>query len=254
MAQPLTLVHREESGIEIITLNRPDKRNALNIQMMKELCTHFEKANQDHSIRVIILKAEGPVFCAGLDLQEATNASKEEESAQLVAHVLRAILDCPAVTIAAVHGAAIGGGAGLMTAFDFVVAAEGVHISFPEVRRGLVPAHIAVILMRQLAGRHMRELLLLGEAVDAKRALEIGLVTKVAPLAQLQNVALQLAQQVLLGAPGAERKTKKLLDILYPTRLSEDFLKTMPFHIEARQSPEAKEGLQAFLTKREPRW
>lgn len=250
----LVLVNKELPGITVLTMNRPEKRNALNVPLMKELCNQFEKAAQDHSVRVIVLQANGPAFCAGLDLHEAILPAAEEESAQFVAHTLRAVYECPAVTIAAVQGAAVGGGAGLMAAFDFVVATEKTQMGFPECRRGLVAAQIAPLLLRQLNGRKVRELLLLGELLDAQQALQIDLINRVVPETELLPEALKLAQEILLSAPGALRKTKKMLDNLYSSSLSADLLKVMPIHMEARQSPEAAEGVRAFFEKRDPRW
>lgn len=255
MKQSLVLLHQEEKGIILLTLNRPEKRNALNIALMKELCKCFESLAQDHSVRAVILYGE-PVFCAGLDLQEAMNPtpSVEEESAQMVSHLLRAVYDCPAITFAAVQGAAMGGGAGLMAGFDYVIAAENTRIGFPEIKRGLVPAQIAPILIRQIEGRFVRELLLLGEVIDPERALFMGLINKVVPEKELLSSAKTVAREMLKGAPGALKRTKKLLDLLNPTRLSDDLMKVMPFHMEARQSAEAREGLRAFLEKRDPNW
>src|SRR5512147_736213 len=116
MNKPLVLINKESDGVVFLTLNRPEKRNALNIPLMRELCHHLEQASKDHSIRVIILHGD-PVFCAGLDLHEAMDPAVEEESAQMISRILHAVYECPAVTIAAVQGAAIGGGAGLMAAF-----------------------------------------------------------------------------------------------------------------------------------------
>ena len=248
------VIREEEKGILFLSLNRPEKRNALNIALLKEICHCYEEAAKNHAIRAIIIKGEGPIFCSGLDLEEAMDIKVEEESAQFMSHALRAVYDCPALTIAAVHGAALAGGAGLMAACDFTIATESTHFAFPEVKRGLVAAQIASILLRQLSGRHVRELLLLGEMINAEQAVSMGLINKIVPEDSLQNAAYALAKTALRNAPGAMRKTKHVIDILSATPLSDDLMKVMPFHLEARQSPEAKEGMRAFLEKRDPAW
>ncbi len=124
MSETLVKTEAVREAITVLTLNRPDKRNALNIALMDTLCDALEKLNRDASTRVVILQGAGPVFCAGLDLREAQDVSKAHESAELVAKLLLTVRQSTAVTIAAVHGAAIAGGAGLMSACDFAVASR----------------------------------------------------------------------------------------------------------------------------------
>src|SRR5438874_9879988 len=131
----LITTDQREEGITILTLNRPAKRNALNADLMEACSEAFESLAQDQTQRVVILRGEGPVFCAGLDLEEAFLPDNAERTARLVARVLRAIYQVPQVTIAAGQGAAIAGGAGLMAACDVVVAAQEWRLGFPAVRR-----------------------------------------------------------------------------------------------------------------------
>lgn len=254
MVEPLILLNKAEEGITILTLNRPQKRNALNIALMRELCSHFESAQKDHSVRVLILNGTGPAFCSGIDLKEICEPHLEEESALLITKSLTLIYQLPCVTVAAVHGAAIAGGAGIMSACDLVIAASDLQCGFPEVKRGLVPAQISAVLHRQLSWRSLRELLLLGEIVDANHAKSLGLINKIVPPAELMPEALRQAEKVLKGAPRAIRETKKLLNQLYPIDFEEDLNITTPYHHRARKSEEAIEGAKAFLEKREPRW
>ena len=157
----ITTEQREE-GITILTLNRAAKRNALNAILMETCSEALESLAQDKRQRVVILRVEGPVFCAGLDLEEAFLPDNAERTARLVARLLRAVYQLPQVTIAAVQGAAIAGGAGLMSACDVVVATQDARIGYPEVRRGLVAALVMSLLHRQVRERDARELLLLG--------------------------------------------------------------------------------------------
>src|SRR5689334_6865755 len=179
MHSSLITTEQREEGITILTLNRPAKRNALSADLMEACSEAFESLSQDQTQRVIILRGEGPVFCAGLDLEEAFLPENAERTARLVARVLRAVYQVPQVTIAAVQGAAIAGGAGLMSACDLVVATPETRIGYTEVRRGLVAALVMTLLHRQVRERDARELLLLGDLIFAERAKEMGLVSRV---------------------------------------------------------------------------
>lgn len=254
MTSSKVLVNKEHPGITILTLNRPEKRNALSVALLKEFCIRIDEAQQDPTIRVILLSGAGPVFCAGLDLQEVNDPLKEEESAHLITDSLKKLYELSKVTIAAVHGAALAGGAGVMSACDFVVAASDVRCGFPEVRRGLVPAQVSAILHRQLSWRHVRELLLLGEIMDADQAKALGLINKIVPPTQVMAEALKYAQIVQKGAPGAIKETKRLLEELYPDTLEHALTLTTPYHHASRRSKEAVEGTRAFFEKRDPLW
>lgn len=254
MNEVLVLLEHPHPGVAILALNRPKKRNVLNISLMKAFCEKIEALQNDPSMRVVILTGAETAFCAGMDLYEAADASVEEESALWISHSLRAIYHSPLVTIAAVHGAAIGGGAGLAAACDIVIAAEGTLYGFPEVQRGLVPAQIATFLKRQLGWHQLRELLLLGELVDIKYAQSLGLINHIVPPGALMSEALKWACKALKGAPGAVRMTKQLLTALDHPTIDEELLAAMSYHLEARHSPEAREGIQAFFEKRLPRF
>jgi len=159
------------------------------------------------------------------------------------------------ITIAAVHGSAIAGGAGLMSACDFVVAAGDAKFGYPKVRRGFVPALIMTFLRRQLRERDGRELLLLGKTFDAAHAHAIGLINwVVADSATLDLEVTTLISSLLQGAPGALTDTKELLAELWPSPVAEDLGKAHAHHLTARNSAEAREGVAAFLEKRAPNW
>lgn len=248
------LVSEVEKGILLISLNRPEKRNALNIPLLNQFCQVMEKIQKDLSIRVVIFNGTGPVFCSGLDLKEISMSHDEEESAALLTRTLKLVYESPFVTMAAVHGAAIAGGAGLMAACDIVVASSDLQCGFPEVRRGLVAAQITAILHRQITWRNLREMLFLGEVFDAEKGMFFGLINRIVPPEQLMQATLQLAYEVLRGAPNAVRESKHLLANLTHCDLDEDLKISTPFHHRARHSKEAAEGARAFLEKREPVW
>jgi methylglutaconyl-CoA hydratase len=241
-------------GIASITLNRPDRRNALNAALLEALCEAIGAAEHQRSKRVLILRGAGPVFCAGLDLKEALDETAAEHNSQLVLKSLRSIARSRLISIAVVQGAAMAGGAGLMSACDFALAADDARIGFPEVHRGLVAALVMCFVARNVPGRHVRSLLMLGHSVDAKRAEAIGLVNEAIPVAQLDERATRLAADLLTAAPAALEHTKALLERFSPWDLSEDLDAALRHHMQARSSLEAREGLLAFLEKRPPMW
>jgi methylglutaconyl-CoA hydratase len=248
------LIDNSDPAIAILTLNRPDKRNALSIELIEAITRAINDAHRDLNRRVVILRGEGPVFCAGLDLKEASDPQKAHGSAVGLCEMYKAICASPLVTIAQAHGVAMGGGAGIVGACDFAVASEDFRLAYPEVHRGLVAALVTTLLRRQLNDRQVRELVLLGKSVDAQSALELGLVNRVVPPARLIDAALELATEACKGAPGAIARSKKLLDDLANRPISLDLNRSIDYHLNARNSAEAAEGVAAFLEKRPPRW
>ncbi len=254
MNSPLVSTQQPGAGITVVTLNRPAKRNALNAALMEACAITFESLAGDRTQRVIILRGEGPVFCAGLDLEDAFAPDNAERTARLVARLLCAVYQMPQVTIAAVQGAAIAGGAGLMSACDVVVATREARIGYTEVRRGLVAALVMTLLHRQVRERDARELLLLGDLISAERACEMGLISRVVAEGKLMDESLALARTALQGAPEAIAHTKKVLDELWPSSFNQELDETLLHHLSARDSGEAREGVAAFLEKRSPKW
>jgi methylglutaconyl-CoA hydratase len=251
---PVILVEKESPQISIITLNRPERRNALTIELLTELCEAINGASDQPEQRVLILRGAGAAFCTGLDLKEAADQTKAHETAEMVANTLVAISQTRLVTVAAVHGAAVAGGAGIMSACDFVVAAEGTKIGYPEVRRGLVAGLVMTFLCRQVGERNLRELLFSGELIDAGRAKEIGLVNRVVAAGDVMNEAQKFAASVLQGAPGALAQTKRLVEELWWQSVKGDIDIALKYHMQARESDEAREGIAAFNEKRKPNW
>src|SRR3954453_5612174 len=176
---PVVLIEKQTPQITLLTLNRPERRNALTFELLSELNAAIKIASDQPEERVIVLCGAGAAFCTGLDLKEAADQTKAHATAEMVANTLIAICQTRLTTIAAVHGAAVAGGAGIMSACDFVVAAQGTKIGYPEVRRGLVAGLVMTFLRRQVGERNIRELLFGGEIIDAQHAKEIGLVNRV---------------------------------------------------------------------------
>lgn len=251
---PVVLVEKLTPQITVLTLNRPERRNSLTIELLNELCAAIKVASDQPNERILILRGAGAAFCTGLDLKEAQHESKAHATAEMVARALVDLSQTRLVTIAAVHGAAVAGGAGLMSACDYVVAAEGTKIGYPEVRRGLVAGLVMTFLRRQVRERELRELLLAGELIDAARAREIGLVNRVVPKDDLMSEAQKFADRVLQGAPNAVVQTKRLIEELWSSAVKEDVDLALKHHMQARESAEAREGIAAFNEKRPPNW
>ena len=250
---PLVLVEKRTPQITLVTLNRPERRNALTIEMLTELTGAINVVSDEPPQRILILRGAGAAFCTGMDLKAATSQNPHA-MAELVAKTLLTLSQTRLLTIAAVHGAAVAGGAGIMSACDFVVAAEGTKIGYPEVRRGLVAGLVMTFLRRQIGERNMRELLLGSALIDAQRAKEIGLVNRVVAQDDLMSEAQKFADAVLQGAPGALEQTKRLIEELWWRPVREDVDLALNYHVQARESSEAREGIAAFNEKRPPNW
>src|SRR3954465_1091351 len=252
---PVVLVEKKSPHVTMLTLNRPERRNALSLQLLSELISAIKMASDQAEERILILRGAGVAFCTGLDLKEASDHNKAHATADLVAQALITLSQTRLVTIAAVHGAAVAGGAGLMSACDYVVAAAKTKIGYPEVRRGLVAGLVMTFLRRQLRERDIRELLFGSDLIDAERAREMGLVNKVvATEADAMADAEAFANRVLQGAPGALQQTKRLIEEFWGRSVTSDIELALKHHMQARTSSEAREGIAAFNEKRPPNW
>jgi methylglutaconyl-CoA hydratase len=251
---PVILIERQSPQIAVITLNRPERRNALTIELLAELTAAIKVTSDEPHERVLVLRGAGAAFCTGLDLKQAADPRKAHATADMIAKTLIALSETRLITIAAVHGAAVAGGAGIMSACDLVVAAEGTKIGYPEVRRGLVAGLVMSFLLRQVRERDARELLLAGELINAERAREIGLVNRVVPPNDLMSEAQKFCDSVLQGAPNVLSQTKRLINELSGRSAKEDVELALKHHLHARESAEAREGIAAFNEKRKPNW
>ncbi len=254
-----TILAPIEGKVLRITLNRPQVHNAFNSAMIGELAEAFQAAGSDDDVRIVILTGAGESFCAGADLnwmREIIHYSYEQnlgESLQ-VAELMRAIYELPKPTIARVNGAVIGGGNGLLSACDIVVASDKARFGLSEVKIGLVPAAIGPYVIRRIGESAAHELFLTGERFDALRALEIGLVNKVVPHAALDDKVEELVRLLLSSGPEAIAKCKELLQRVPDMSLEEAKGYTAEMIARLRVSPEGQEGMASFLEKRKPRW
>ncbi len=258
MSGPLVL--RSDRGpVAVLTLNRPEKRNALSRELVASLGDTVDALAADPKVRGLVLAAEGRAFCSGMDLKEAAvlgDSAEEERRAVAdtlgIADLIDALHTFPGPTIAAVHGDALAGGAGLALACDFVVMAEGARIGFPEVRRGLVAAIVLHDLIRQVGDRRARDLLVSGRSIDATEAERWGLVNRVVPAESCRPEAEALAASLIECAPRAIQSTKRLID--EATSRPRDLRGAAAISAATRVGDEAAEGMRAFLEKRPPSW
>jgi methylglutaconyl-CoA hydratase len=248
-----------EGPVARIWLNRPDVRNAFDGLMVTELRkTLFDLRSVD-AVRVIVLGGRGPAFCAGADVQwmKAMARFTREENlreAQAMADLFFTVSESPKPIVARVHGAALGGGAGLVAACDIPVAALGTQFGFTEVRLGILPAVISPYVVRKIGESAARELFLTGEPFEAVKALEIGLVRAAVPEQDLDAVVEGRVQELLKAGPRAAAEAKALIREVAFRRIEDVQEYTVERIADVRTSPEGQEGMRAFLEKRKPAW
>jgi methylglutaconyl-CoA hydratase len=252
-------VRIEKGQVSRVTLSRPEVRNAFDDVLIGELTEAFRSLGSDNETRVVVLSGEGPSFCAGADIawmRKAGGYSREENEADALrmAHMLRAIDSCPKPVVALVHGAAIGGGVGLVAASDIAIAAEGTVFSLAEVRLGILPSVISPYVLRAVGARHARDIFLTGERFDAREAHRIGLVHAVAAATDLEAAGLRKVESLLAAGPEAVGAAKRLIELVSGQSPDDALPLTVRTIAERRASAEAKEGLSAFLEKRPPSW
>jgi methylglutaconyl-CoA hydratase len=243
-----------EKHVMTITLNRPEKRNAISLQLIEELHCALDQAEHCEHLRCLTFLANGPAFCTGMDLEEALKPELIEETAHGIAKLLRRVYSFPIPTIAGINGHALAGGAGLACCCDFIVATENFRLGFPELRRGLIPAFVMAILRRQISERYLKEFFLLGEPCDAKRAIQMGLVFSEVSSSELFSKIQDLTAKLMLSAPKATKRTKHFLHSLDPSKLDDQIDLAFALHSKTRTDTEAVEGMTAFLEKRLPSW
>src|SRR5215468_6147848 len=202
-----------DAGVATITLNRPDKRNAISYELIEELLRAFDEVVKSSAV-VLILTGTGKAFCSGMDLEnlKALIGRSPEQSlkdSEIMARLLRTLYDFPKPTIAAVNGAAIAGGTGLATLCDFTLAVPDAKFGYTEVRIGFVPAIVSTILVWQVGHKIARDLLLSGRIFDAREAHRLGLVNEIAAPEELFDRARQLAAELAENSPSSLRLTKK---------------------------------------------
>jgi methylglutaconyl-CoA hydratase len=252
-----TITIERTPPITRITLNRPEVHNAFNETLIAELTEAFESLREDEATRVVILQGEGKSFCAGADLNwmgKMVNYSFAEnlEDARALSRMFEAIDHCPKPVVGRIHGAAMGGGAGLVAVCDIAIATPEAKFAFSEVKLGLIPAVIAPYVLRKIGYGHARALFISGERFDAETALRIGLVQRVVAADQLDTEVDAVVKNLLQNGPNAIAAAKMLLHAALVLPADELRSLTVARIAELRISDEGQEGIRAFLEKRKP--
>lgn len=246
--------------VATITLNRPEKRNALNQEMVNGLKASFAKATSDVSVKVIVLRAEGDSFCAGADLaylQELQKFTFEENLADSrnLMQLYHQIYTLPKVVIAQVEGHALAGGSGLVTVCDFSLAVPEAKFGYTEVCIGFIPAIVSVFLVRKIGEGRAKDLLLTGRVIHAEEAAQLGMISRVVGKEKMGAEVDVLVQQLLQSASAQSLEaTKKLIDQVQGRPLMEALEHAARENAMARSTTDCKKGIESFLQKKDLRW
>jgi methylglutaconyl-CoA hydratase len=235
-------------GVATITLDRPERRNALSSDLVASLLGHLTDAIAEPAVRVIVITGAGTVFCAGADLRERSEPGTAGGPPTFV-RVFEAIADAPKPVIARVQGPALAGGLGLACACDISIAVDTATFGFTEVRIGVAPAIISVVVLPRLRATDASELFLGGERISAQRAVEVGLINDAVPADRLDAAVAEWCDRLRLGGPGALAATKRLL-----RHASHDYAAMAQLSAQLFASDEGQEGMTAFKDKRPPAW
>ena len=249
-----------EERVGFITLNRPEKRNALNAQFVSELKEAFTHAEKDTECKVVILNAKGDTFCAGADLaylQELQSNSYVENLADSthLMELFQQIYTLPKVVIAQVQGHAIAGGCGLASVCDLAIASTESKFGYSEVKIGFIPAIVSVFLIKQIGVAKSKELLMTGKIISAKEAKSFGLINKVSTKEKLKSSVMYIAQSLVKTASADSLGlTKKLINGVSDKSISEGFKWAAEMNAKARETNDCKKGIAAFLNKEKMNW
>ena len=253
-----TLLLTESGRIATLTFNRPEKRNAISYELIDEMLLALAAAERSDA-EVLIITGAGKAFCSGMDLDNLraiTSRSPEENRAdsETMAKLFRAIYEFPKPTIAAVNGAAMGGGCGIATLCDFTVASGEAKFGYTEVKIGFLPAIVSTFLILQVGEKRARDLLLTGRIFSAEEARHMGIVNDVVSGGQLMERARELARTLMQSSPASLRATKRLLSAFNKDELDRRLAMAVEENARIRSTGDFREGITAFLEKRTPRW
>jgi len=255
-----TLEIELKNGVATVWMNRPDVHNAFNAQLIADLTAACRQLDADDAVRVVVLAGRGKSFSAGADLNwmKAAGAASEAENfadAMKLAGMLRTLAELDKPTIARVHGAALGGGMGLASACDICVAADRAVFATSEVKFGIIPAAISPYVIRAIGERQAYRYFQTAERIDAARALALGLAHEVVASEVLDAKVAEIVEALLQGGPKAQAAAKRLIRAVGNRPLSDAVVEDTARRIaQLRATPEAREGLSAFLDKRPAQW
>jgi len=247
-------------GVATVTLNRPTIHNAFDDLLIAELITIFDRIGKDADVRLIVLRGAGKSFSAGADLnwmRRMADYSDQEnlDDARAVATLMASIAFCPKPVLARVHGTAMGGGVGLVSACDIAIGTSDTRFALSEVRLGVIPATIGPYVVRAIGERQAARYMISGERFDADEACRIGLLHQVVPPDQLDDTVNHMVEELLQNSPNAMLEAKSLIAAISNRPVDSEVREDTAQRIaRVRASGEGKEGLTAFLTKRRPTW
>lgn len=253
-----TLQLQADARIATITLNRPDKRNAISYELIGDLLGALQEVISSSAL-VLILTGAGKAFCSGMDLENLKamlghSPDQNLQDSETMARLFRSLYDFPRPTIAAVNGPAIAGGCGLATLCDFTLAVPEAKFGYTEVRIGFIPAIVSTFLLRQICEKHARELLLTGKIMGADEAYRIGLVNEIVAPENLMIRARELATQLMENSPASLASTKRLLSDQARANLDAQLKAAVRENAAIRGTTDFREGISSFLEKRKPKW
>jgi len=259
MPNDAVLERSKEGKVAYVRLNRPEVRNAFNAALIAALTQAFVDLGADPGVRAIVLSGEGPVFCGGADIswmRASLELTFEENvaDARAMSDMFRAIDRCPKPVIGKIHGAALGGGAGLAAVCDIVIASADAIFGFTEVKLGIIPAVISPFVLAKIGKSNARALFLTGERFDAKRAHHIGLVHEVVVADTLDVCIERVVNEILTAGPSAVAAAKALIPLVGESTYEKSRELTAQAIAEQRTTPEGQEGLRAFLERRKAGW
>ncbi len=253
-ASPLRI--EDAAGVRTLVLNRPERRNALSLALLRDLLAALADTAADTSVHAVIVRGEGPAFCAGHDLSEMSDCSLAgaRELFDTCSELMMAIHRLPQPVIAQVHGIATAAGCQLVAACDLAIASEDARFATPGVRIGLFCSTPMVEVSRTIGRKRALEMLLTGELIDAPTAAEWGLINRVVPLAELAGQTQALATQITSASSHTIAIGKIAFYEQLDRALPEAYEQTSEIMADNAVSHDAREGIDAFLGKREPRW
>ena len=247
-----------ESGVATITLNRPEKRNAISFELIDDLLRALKEVETSDAL-VLILTGAGKAFSSGMDLDNlkaliGRSPEQNLQDSETMVRLFRTLYEFPKVTIAAVNGAAIAGGTGLALLCDFTLAVPEAKFGYTEVRIGFVPAIVSTFLLRQVGEKHARDLLLTGRIIGAEEAARMGLVNEIVAPEALMPRARELAALLMQNSPASLRATKQLLNEHGRAELNSQIEAAVRQNASIRTTADFREGVASFLEKRKPVW
>jgi methylglutaconyl-CoA hydratase len=253
-----TLQLAYDDRVATVTLNRPEKRNAISLELIDDLLRALDEVAKSPAL-VLILTGAGKAFCSGMDLENLKSLigrtpEQNLKDSETMVRLFRELYEFPKVTIAAVNGPAIAGGTGLAVLCDFTLAAPEAKFGYTEVKIGFVPAIVSTFLLRQVGEKHARDLLLTGRIIGVEEAFRLGLINEIVPADRLMRRARELAAQIMENSPTSLVMTKRLLSEHARAELDVQIEAAVRENAAIRATKNFREGVTSFLEKRKPRW